>query len=86
MDLEKVATDKTLPQLAADPLLDILHNVFNLENFRGKQRQVIENIMDNKDILAVIPTGGGKSLCYWVPGIATSGVTVVITPLLAIAK
>ena len=84
MDLEKVATDKTLPQLSADPLLDILHNVFNLEKFRGKQRQVIENIMDNKDILAVIPTGGGKSLCYWVPGIATSGVTVVITPLVAL--
>ena len=78
------ATDETLSQLSADPLLDILHNVFNVENFRGMQRQVVESIMGNKDILAVIPTGGRKSLCYWVPGIATPGVTVVITPLLAL--
>ena len=79
------ATDETLSQLSADPLLDILHNLYNLENFRGMQRQVVESIMRYKDILAVIPTGGGKSLCYWVPGIATPGVvTVVITPLLAL--
>ena len=63
------ATNETLSQLSADPL-DILHNVYNLENFRGMQRQVVESIMGNKDILAVIPTGG-KFLCYWVPGIAT---------------
>ena len=72
------------PQLSGDPFLDILRNVFKHENFRGMQREVVESIAANKDTLTIIPTGGGKSVCYWIPGLVTTGVTVVITPLVAL--
>ena len=64
--------------------MDILQNVFHHEKFKGVQRQVIDQIASNKDTLTIMPTGGGKSICYWVPGLASMGVTVVITPLVAL--
>ena len=48
------------------------------------QRQVIDQIASNKDTLTIMPTGGAKSICYWVPCLAGMGVTVVITPLVAL--
>lgn len=81
---EAVIDDRQVPQLSDDPYLDILQNIFHHQNFRGIQRDAIECIALDKDALVVIPTGGGKSSCYWIPGIAISGVTVVITPLMAL--
>ena len=75
---------KELPQPSDDPYLDILQNVFHHQHFRDIQRDAIHCIVTDKDSLVVIPTGGGKSLCYWIAGLATSGVTVVITPLMAL--
>ena len=57
---------------------------FHHKTFRGKQREVVTYLTSNNDILAVIPTGGGKSICYWTAGLVSSGVTVVITPLIAL--
>ena len=48
------------------------------------QKDVIETLLQDKDVLAVIPTGGGKSLCYWIPGIISKGVTVVVPLLIAL--
>ncbi|XP_028417784.1 ATP-dependent DNA helicase Q-like 4B [Dendronephthya gigantea] len=48
------------------------------------QKEVIDQILSDKDILTIMPTGGGKSICYWIPGLARIGVTVVITPLVAL--
>ena len=79
-----VTNSDNVPQLSGDPLLIILQNIFHYESFRGVQRQVIEAIARKKDTLAIIPTGGGKSVCYWIPGLATPGVTIVITPLMAL--
>ena len=76
--------DKELPQPSDDPYLDILQNVFHHQHFRDIQRDAIHCIVTDKESLVVIPTGGGKSLCYWIAGLATSGVTVVITPLMAL--
>ena len=81
---EAVIDDRQVPQLSDDPYLDILQNIFHHQNFRGIQRDAIECIALDKDALVVIPTGGGKSSCYWIPGMAMSGVTVVITPLMAL--
>ncbi len=81
---EQMTTVTQSRQLSGDPFLDILRNVFKHENFRGMQREVVESIAANKDTLTIIPTGGGKSVCYWIPGLVTRGVTVVITPLVAL--
>jgi superfamily II DNA helicase RecQ len=76
-----IIDDRQVPQPSDDPYLDILQNVFHHQHFRGIQRQAIECIALDEDALVVIPNGGGKSSCYWIPGMAISGVTVVITHL-----
>src|SRR5664279_552564 len=59
---------------------------FGLTSFRRGQREVIETVLSGKDCLCVMPTGGGKSLCYQLPAIAHPGVTLVISPLIALMK
>ena len=84
MTMEDEMTEKESLQISGDPLLDTLRNVFNHVNFRGNQKEVVECLTQNKDTLTVIPTGGGKSICYWISGLVTAGVTVIITPLVAL--
>ncbi len=59
---------------------------FGLESFRPGQQQVIESILAGHDVLCVMPTGGGKSLCYQLPALARPGVTLVVSPLIALMK
>jgi ATP-dependent DNA helicase RecQ len=59
---------------------------FGLKEFRPGQREVIETVLAGRDCLCVMPTGGGKSLCYQLPAIARDGVTLVISPLIALMK
>ena len=81
---EQITTVSQCPQLSGDPFLDILKTVFQHQSFRGMQREVVESIATNRDTLTIMPTGGGKSVCYWIHGLVTAGVTVVITPLVAL--
>jgi len=73
--------------LPADPL-SILHEVFGYPAFRGQQAEIVDHVADGGDALVLMPTGGGKSLCYQVPAIARHragrGVTVVVSPLIAL--
>ena len=71
-------------ELSDDPALNVLQKVFHYHNFRSNQKKIIDTILKDKDVLAIMATGDGKSLCYWVPGIIIEGVTVVITPLIAL--
>lgn len=66
--------------------LDILHSYFGYSNFRGIQKDIIESIGRGKDTLGLMPTGGGKSITFQVPALATDGVCIVITPLIALMK
>ena len=63
-----------------------LHERFGLEQFRPGQREVIENVIGGRDVLCVMPTGGGKSLCYQLPALLLPGLTLVVSPLIALMK
>jgi len=67
-----------------DALPDLLHSVFGFSQFRANQREVCEAAVDGRDLLLVMPTGAGKSLCYQLPAIARGGTALVISPLIAL--
>jgi DNA topoisomerase-3 len=69
---------------AGTPLVEILKQSFGFDCFRPSQEAVCQAVMDSKDVLLVMPTGAGKSLCYQLPGIARGGTTLVISPLIAL--
>ena len=69
-----------------DQLLSLLKEVFGWKEFRPMQKQVVEKVFLGVDTLAILPTGGGKSLCYQVPGLAKEGICLVISPLVALMK
>jgi len=70
----------------ASPALEILHRVFGYEAFRGQQAAIVERVIEGGDALVLMPTGGGKSLCYQIPALVRSGTGVVISPLIALMQ
>lgn len=64
----------------------LLKTIFGYDTFRPLQREVIENVLARRDSLAIMPTGGGKSLCYQIPALMFNGLTVVVSPLIALMK
>ncbi len=69
-----------------DPLLKVLKSTFGYSTFRPYQREIIEASLAGRDVFALLPTGGGKSLCFQVPALLRSGLTVVVSPLIALMK
>ncbi|SFA87696.1 MULTISPECIES: DNA helicase RecQ [unclassified Bacillus (in: firmicutes)] len=65
---------------------EVLKNYFGYEEFREGQKKTIERVLDGENTLCVMPTGGGKSLCYQVPALVFSGTTIVISPLISLMK
>ncbi len=64
----------------------ILKDIFGHEDFRSFQEEVVDSILNKQDVLTILPTGGGKSLCYQLPALLMDGVTVVISPLIALMQ
>lgn len=66
--------------------LDILHTVFGYDAFRGRQADIVQTLASGDDALVLMPTGGGKSLCYQVPALMRDGVAIVVSPLIALMQ
>ena len=69
----------------SDPA-ECLNSYFGYADFRGEQREIIETVVAGKDALVLMPTGGGKSLCFQIPAILRDGVGVVVSPLIALMQ
>ena len=67
-------------------MLDALHEHFGFDSFKGNQEKIIKSILSGKDTFVIMPTGGGKSLCYQLPALMKPGVALIVSPLIALMK
>jgi ATP-dependent DNA helicase RecQ len=72
--------------LEQSAILHILQESFGIQSFRHGQWEIISSVLSKRDTLAVMPTGGGKSLCYQLPSVCRKGITIVITPLISLMR
>src|ERR1043165_9084814 len=69
-----------------EKLHQALHHFFGYNEFRHSQLDIIQNVLHSKDTLVIMPTGGGKSICYQLPAVLLPGITIVVSPLIALMK
>ncbi|MBE0663034.1 MAG: DNA helicase RecQ [Bacteroidales bacterium] len=68
------------------PLHDLLKKIFGFEHFKGNQEAIIKSVLAGKDAFVIMPTGGGKSMCYQLPALILDGTAIIISPLIALMK
>ena len=79
----------SLPSIMEDPLSSaraLLHSVFGFNAFRPGQEEIVRAVLDGENVMAVMPTGSGKSLCFQLPALVRSGLTLVVSPLIALMR
>ncbi|MCF8280347.1 MAG: DNA helicase RecQ [Bacteroidales bacterium] len=69
-----------------DRINEALQKFFGFENFKGNQKEIVQSVLDGKDTFVIMPTGGGKSLCYQLPALMMEGTALIISPLIALMK
>ncbi|MFM8340698.1 MAG: DEAD/DEAH box helicase, partial [Methylomonas sp.] len=72
--------------MSSEKALQTLRSVFGYDQFRGQQQAIIQAVLNGDDVLVLMPTGGGKSLCYQIPSLVHDGVGIVISPLIALMQ
>ena len=83
----KIASNILLQKMdVKKSLFDNLQNFFGFDNFKGDQEAIIENILGGNNTFVIMPTGGGKSICYQLPALMSEGTAIVISPLIALMK
>jgi len=80
--LESSVTERTVPMNLDEALL----HYFGYQSFKGEQKQIIENILAGRNTFVIMPTGGGKSMCYQLPSLMMEGTAVIVSPLIALMK
>ena len=78
---KNTGSDYTSAQLHAS-----LQEHFGFKNFKDEQEQIIQSVLSGKDTFVIMPTGGGKSLCYQLPALVQEGVAIIVSPLIALMK
>ncbi|EEF79864.1 DNA helicase RecQ [Methylophaga thiooxydans] len=73
-------------ETAGQPALNVLQSIFGYDAFRHNQQAIVEHVISGGDALVLMPTGGGKSLCYQIPALVRSGTAVVVSPLIALMQ
>jgi len=81
-----MASDSATAEEAGTVMLGVLEKTFGYSQFRGQQADIIQTVIDGGDALVLMPTGGGKSLCYQIPALVREGTGVVISPLIALMQ
>ncbi|HEX2589987.1 MAG TPA: DEAD/DEAH box helicase, partial [Rhizomicrobium sp.] len=69
-----------------DPKLEVLKETFGYDSFRPGQEQAVDDVLSGRNVLTVMPTGSGKSLCFQVPALVLGGLTIVVSPLVALMQ
>jgi len=67
--------------ISSETLHKHLKEIFGFNSFKGKQEQIIQNLLEEKDSMVIMPTGGGKSMCFQLPALISDGLAIVISPL-----
>ncbi|MBL0356516.1 MAG: DNA helicase RecQ [Chitinophagaceae bacterium] len=82
----KKVTAKTDPKKQVQNLPSLLQQYFGFDGFKDQQETIIKNLLDGNDTFVIMPTGGGKSLCYQLPALVSEGCAIIVSPLIALMK
>ena len=73
-------------KISSETLHKNLKRVFGFNTFKGRQEQIIQSLIEGNDNMVIMPTGGGKSMCYQLPALISDGLAIIISPLIALMK